>query len=88
VNKLEITGDKKLIAAAGNSHIKLFDVNSNSPQETFHYEGHQGNVTAVGFQKDNRWMYTGAFTWGCCRYCRVQSYKRLPSFEGCCVKML
>jgi G protein beta subunit-like protein len=48
-----------LIAAAGNSHIKLFDVNSNSPQETFHYEGHQGNVTAVGFQKDNRWMYTG-----------------------------
>jgi G protein beta subunit-like protein len=62
VNKLEITSDKKLIAAAGNSHIKLFDVNSNSPQETFHYEGHQGNVTAVGFQKDNRWMYTGG--WG------------------------
>lgn len=59
VNKLEITSDKKLIAAAGNSHIKLFDVNSNSPQETFLYEGHQGNVTAVGFQKDNRWMYTG-----------------------------
>jgi hypothetical protein len=56
-----------LIAAAGNSHIKLFDVNSNSPQETFHYEGHQGNVTAVGFQKDNRWMYTGGDPWYRCR---------------------
>lgn len=24
------------------------------------YEGHQGNVTCVGFQKDGRWMYSGS----------------------------
>uniref|UniRef100_A0A453H2S8 Target of rapamycin complex subunit LST8 n=1 Tax=Aegilops tauschii subsp. strangulata TaxID=200361 RepID=A0A453H2S8_AEGTS len=32
VNRLEITPDKRFLAAAGNSHIRLFDVNSNSPQ--------------------------------------------------------
>ena len=31
VNRLEITPDKRYLAAAGNPHIKLFDVNSNSP---------------------------------------------------------
>ena len=24
------------------------------------YEGHTGNVTTVGFQKDGKWMYTGS----------------------------
>lgn len=59
VNKLEITSEKQYIAAAGNSHVRLFEVNSNDPQPVISYEGHQGNVTAVGFQKDSKWMYTG-----------------------------
>ncbi|RLN38781.1 hypothetical protein C2845_PM01G32270 [Panicum miliaceum] len=32
VNRLEITPDKRFLAPAGNPHIRLFDVNSNSPQ--------------------------------------------------------
>ncbi|KAI5438397.1 hypothetical protein KIW84_024225 [Lathyrus oleraceus] len=32
VNRLEITPDKHFLAAAGNPHIRLFDVSSNSPQ--------------------------------------------------------
>lgn len=32
VNRLEITPNKHYLAAAGNPHIRLFDVNSNSPQ--------------------------------------------------------
>lgn len=32
VNRLEITPDKRFLAAAGNPHIRLFDVNSTSPQ--------------------------------------------------------
>lgn len=24
------------------------------------YDGHTSNVTAVGFQKDGKWMYTGS----------------------------
>ena len=57
VNKLEITSEKQYIAAAGNSHVRLFEVNSNDPQPVISYEGHQGNVTAVGFQKDSKWMW-------------------------------
>ncbi len=59
VNKLEITSDKTQIAAAGNSQIRLFDVNSNDPQPVATFDGHQGNVTAVGFQKDSKWMFSG-----------------------------
>lgn len=32
VNKLEITPDKHFLAAAGNPHIRLFDINSNNAQ--------------------------------------------------------
>jgi G protein beta subunit-like protein len=60
VNKLEITADKTLIAAAGNPHIRLFEVNSNNPQPIISYDGHTSNVTSVGFQKDGKWMYTGS----------------------------
>jgi WD40 repeat protein len=60
VNKLEITAEKQYVAAAGNSQVRLFEVNSNDPQPVMSYDGHAGNVTAVGFQKDSKWMYTGA----------------------------
>ena len=59
VNKLEITSDKTQIAAAGNGSIRVFDVNSNDTQPVNTYEGHSGNVTAVGFQKDTKWMFSG-----------------------------
>lgn len=42
INKLEITYDKQFIAAAGNPHVKLFEVNSNDPQPVISYEGHAG----------------------------------------------
>lgn len=32
VNRLEITPNKQYLAAAGNPHIRLFDVNSSTPQ--------------------------------------------------------
>ena len=32
MNRLEVTPDKKYLAAAGNPHIRLYDVNSNHPQ--------------------------------------------------------
>lgn len=59
VNKLEITSDKTQIAAAGNGSIRVFDVNSNDTQPVNTYEGHSGNVTAIGFQKDTKWMFSG-----------------------------
>nr|XP_034918553.1 target of rapamycin complex subunit LST8 isoform X1 [Populus alba] len=60
VNRLEITPDKRYLAAAGNPHIKLFDVNSNSPHPVMSYDSHTANVMAVGFQCDGNWMYSGS----------------------------
>jgi hypothetical protein len=59
VNRLEITAEKSLVAAAGNGQIRLYEVNSNDPQPVFSYDGHAGNVTAVGFQKDSKWLFSG-----------------------------
>ncbi|KAG6412677.1 hypothetical protein SASPL_125361 [Salvia splendens] len=60
VNRLEITPDKHYLAAAGNPHIRLFDVNANSPQPVMSYDSHTNNVMAVGFQCDGNWMYSGS----------------------------
>jgi G protein beta subunit-like protein len=60
VNKLEITPDKQYLAAAGNPLIRLFDVNSSHPHPVITYEAHTNNVTAVGFQCDGKWMYSGS----------------------------
>ena len=60
VNKLEITPDKRYLAAAGNPHIRLFEVNTQNLQPVTSHDGHQGNVTAVGFERDGRWMYSGS----------------------------
>ncbi|KAF2325759.1 hypothetical protein GH714_036426 [Hevea brasiliensis] len=60
VNRLEINPDKRFLAAAGNPHIRLFDVNSNSAQPVRSYDSHTNNVMAVGFQCDGNWMYSGS----------------------------
>ncbi|GMH33002.1 hypothetical protein BSKO_00836 [Bryopsis sp. KO-2023] len=59
-NKLEITSDKKFLAAAGNPSIRLFEVQSTNNQPVVQYENHTNNVTAVGFQKENKWMFSGS----------------------------
>jgi G protein beta subunit-like protein len=60
VNRLEITPDKAYIAAAGNPHVKLFDANANNGTPLTSYDGHTTNVTAVGFHKDGKWLFTGS----------------------------
>eukprot|EP00300_Choanocystis_sp_HF-7_P000617 c10515_g1_i1.p1 GENE.c10515_g1_i1~~c10515_g1_i1.p1 ORF type:complete len:341 (+),score=50.23 c10515_g1_i1:35-1024(+) len=60
VNKLEITPDKRFLAAAGNPHIRLFDITSSNPHPIMSFDGHTGNITSLGFNKDSRWMYTGS----------------------------
>lgn len=73
MNKLEITPDRQYLAAAGNPHVRFFEINTNNPNPvTTHttlcqsalqvtsFDGHKTNVTAVGFQKEGRWMYTGS----------------------------
>ena len=57
VNKLEITPDKRHIAAAGNPSLRLFDIETGSATS---YDGHTNNVTAVGFHRDGKWIFTGS----------------------------
>jgi G protein beta subunit-like protein len=59
VNRLECTSDKTRMAAAGNPRINIYDVDSMDPAPLHTYDGHDGNVTAVGFQKDTQWLFSG-----------------------------
>lgn len=60
VNTLQIATDKSLIAAAGNPHIRLYEVNSNNSQPIVSYDGHTSNVTSLGFEKNGTWMYSSS----------------------------
>eukprot|EP00980_Cylindrotheca_fusiformis_P014952 scaffold4095_cov117-Cylindrotheca_fusiformis.AAC.9 len=69
VNKLEITPDKQFLAAGGNPCnptqrqpcIRLYDIaNSKQGQPVLELEGHNGNVTSLGFQRDGRYLYSGS----------------------------
>lgn len=61
VNCLEITTDKQYLAAGGNPHIRLFEINNSSNQNPIlSLEGHTGNVTSLGFQRNGRYLYSGS----------------------------
>mmetsp|Transcript_4445 Transcript_4445/g.6691 ORF Transcript_4445/g.6691 Transcript_4445/m.6691 type:complete len:308 (-) Transcript_4445:142-1065(-) len=61
VNRLVITPDRKYLAAAGNPHVRLYDIGSKSTTPTMSFDGaHTSSITALGFQKDVRWMYTAS----------------------------
>eukprot|EP01100_Stratorugosa_tubuloviscum_P007653 TRINITY_DN3161_c0_g1_i1.p1 TRINITY_DN3161_c0_g1~~TRINITY_DN3161_c0_g1_i1.p1 ORF type:complete len:305 (-),score=139.91 TRINITY_DN3161_c0_g1_i1:171-1085(-) len=60
VNRLEITPDKLNIAAAGNPHVRFYDLQGSNPGPITNYDGHTSNITALGFQRDGRWMFTGS----------------------------
>ncbi len=60
VNCLEITPDKQYLAAGGNPHIRLFEINNASNQSILTLEGHTGNVTSLGFQRNGRYLYSSS----------------------------
>lgn len=60
MNKLDLTSDKSILAAAGNPFISLFNVASPNLQPIMNYEGHNNNVMAVGFQKESKWMFSAS----------------------------
>lgn len=60
VNALELTQDGQLIAAGGYQHVRTYDVNSNNSNPVMNFEGISKNVTAVGFNDEGKWMFTGS----------------------------
>lgn len=60
VNVLAISPDRLHLAAGGNPKIRLFETSTSNPNAVTEFEGHTGNVTAVGFHKDSKWIYSGS----------------------------
>ena len=60
VNRLCISPDKKLLAAAGHEDVKLYDIRSTNPSPTLVLKGHAGNVTGVAFQCEGKWIVTSS----------------------------
>ena len=60
VNCLDITPDKKFLAAAGNPHVRLFDTTGHNANALNQSSGHTGNVTAIGFQREGKWLFSGS----------------------------
>lgn len=60
VNCIQVSYDKSLLAAGGNPIIQLFDVNTVDERPLLTYDGHTNNVTTVGFQRDQKWIYSSS----------------------------
>jgi G protein beta subunit-like protein len=60
VNRLEITSDKRFLAAAGHLHVRLYDIRTTNPNPVTSFEGHSNNVTSIAFQSDNKWMVSSS----------------------------
>ncbi|KDN49360.1 hypothetical protein RSAG8_02062, partial [Rhizoctonia solani AG-8 WAC10335] len=49
VNRLSISPDKRLLAAAIYTKVHIYDIAGNSSTPRAVFEGHKGNVTSVSF---------------------------------------
>ncbi|KAL1933441.1 hypothetical protein VTP01DRAFT_7531 [Rhizomucor pusillus] len=60
VNRLCISPDKTILAAAGNHSVRLYDINSTNENPFVVFGDHTGNITATGFHGEGRWMFTAS----------------------------
>ncbi|SCU90694.1 LAME_0E09670g1_1 [Lachancea meyersii CBS 8951] len=60
VNRLEISSDKRFLAAAGHLNVRLYDIRTTNPNPVASFEGHRGNVTSIAFQQENKWMVSSS----------------------------
>jgi G protein beta subunit-like protein len=62
INKLCITHNKEFLAAAGHKSIKLYQTSNNAAntKPLASFDGHSANIVALGFQQEDKWMYSGS----------------------------
>ncbi|KAJ1310406.1 hypothetical protein OPQ81_007144 [Rhizoctonia solani] len=60
VNRLSISPDKRLLAAAIYTKVHIYDIPGNSSTPRAVFEGHKGNVTSVSFHSEGKWVVTGS----------------------------
>ena len=58
INKLAISPDRKYLGVAAHNVVKVYDIFSHESEVS--YEGHTGNITSLGFQRDNKWFFTSS----------------------------
>lgn len=58
INRLVITPDRKYLGVAAYNFVRVYDIFSHDNENA--YEGHTGNITSLGFQKDNKWFFTSS----------------------------
>jgi G protein beta subunit-like protein len=56
INKLVLSADKKYLGACTLGHVKVYDLRNPDQERTF--DGHNGNVIAMDFCKNNKWFFT------------------------------
>ena len=52
INKLAITNDRKYLGVAAHQVVKVYEISLSpnvAPSSEVSFEGHQGNITALGF---------------------------------------
>ncbi|XP_074595170.1 MTOR associated protein, LST8 [Brevipalpus obovatus] len=73
VNEMQITPDREGLAAAGFQHIRLYDIRDiSNPNPVITCDSISKNVTAIGFEEDVKWMYSGGED-GFCRIWDLRS---------------
>ncbi|KAJ1663577.1 TOR complex subunit lst8 [Coemansia sp. RSA 2681] len=60
INRMALSSDKHYLAVAGNPRISLYDVFGTSEQPVLNLDGHKGNVTAVEFTQDYKFLATSS----------------------------
>ena len=65
VNKLALTADRKYMGIAAHNLVKVYDITNYAVGGVAanceaQFEGNTGNITALEFQKDNKWFFTAS----------------------------
>ncbi|EKM82800.1 hypothetical protein AGABI1DRAFT_53282 [Agaricus bisporus var. burnettii JB137-S8] len=60
VNRLAISPDKRLLAAAIHKKVNIYEIASTANEPLVTFEGHTMNVTAVSFHNEGKWLVTGS----------------------------
>jgi len=58
VNDLCFSSDNELLIVGGFPRAAVFNVSSSTPNPTYVFDDHRGNVTEVGCDPDGKWMYS------------------------------
>lgn len=67
----------------GFQRVRMYDLASTNPNPILNYDGIQKNVTAIGFQQDGKWMFTGSED-NAARIWDLRWEKPVFEFEGSC----